>query len=340
MTLNTFRFHTSALLLFIISTCPISAQTRQESAKALFQDGYTLYQQYYGAVAITPLEAAAKLGHAEAAYWVGEILRKRYSFITEEAGTFYRQAADGGEVYAMLRFAQKGNMCGTLRDCDYDRKQWLDRAEAAALARAETGDTVAMMELFSVSWMQGNEKAAFNWTLKAAEAGDAVAQHWLAIGLLSEREMGFYWTEASRRKDILKWLRASAHGGFPKAMTKLAEELRKDRQLKEARYWVEQMAKTDYYDAILEGASQIMMGPDVAEIYGPETSYHFAKARPIEGAALLIALHREKGSQMPLDIIDAYRLHLTPEILEKAEALSKELLVDTPIIYYLPKFGM
>jgi hypothetical protein len=27
-------------------------------------------------------------------------------------------------------------------------------------------------------------------------------------------------------------------------------------------------------------------------------------------------------------------------MLKKAETLSKELLVDTPIIYYLPKFGM
>ena len=340
MILRILRVQVSTLCILIAANSSVCAQTEDKRAESLFREGYILYQQRYGAVAITPLEEAASRGHPEAAYWVGEILRKRYSFITGEADTFYRQAADGGEVYAMLRFAQKGNMCGTLRDCDYDHKQWLDRAEETALARAETGDTVAMMELFSVSWMQGNEKAAFNWILKAAEAGDAVAQHWLAIGLLSEREMGFYWTEASRRNDILKWLRASAHGGFPKAMTKLAEELRKDRQLEEARYWVEQMAKTDYFVAVIEGATQIMMGPDVAQIYGPEMSYHFEKARPIEGAALLLALHREKGSQASLDMIDAYREHLTPETLEKAEALSKELLVDTPIIYYLPKFGM
>jgi TPR repeat protein len=334
------RTQLHALLVLIAFTSSVLAQTQQEQAEDLFQTGYTLYQQYYGAVAITPLEEAAKLGHAEAAYWVGEILRKRYSFITEEAGTFYRQAADGGEVYAMLRFAQKGNMCGTLRDCDYDHKQWLDRAEAAALARAETGDTAAMMELFSVFWMQSNEKAALNWTLKAAEAGDVVAQHWLAIGLLSEREMGFYWTEASRRNDILKWLRASAENGYPPAMLKLAITLRAQNDLEQARYWVEQMAQTDYYDAVVEAGTQIMMGPDVGEILLPSISYHFEKPRPVQGAALLMAIHRQTGSSAPMKVIDAYREHLTPEMLKKAETLSKELLVDTPIIYYLPKFGM
>ena len=340
MALKILRVHTYALLLLILSISSLAAQTQQERAEALFQEGYTLYQQRYGAVAITPLEKAAKLGHAEAAYWVGEILRKRYGFISNEIEQFYRQAADGGEVYAMLRFGQKGKFCGTLGNCNYDRHQWLDRAKETALPRAKAGGTQSMMAVSLAYGLDGDLSEEFRWVKEAAEHGHAFAQYWLAVGLLDNQKMGFYWTEASRRNDILKWLRASAHGGFPKAMLKLAKELRKDNQLEEAQYWVEQMAKTDYYDAILEGASQIMMGPDVAEIYGPEMSYHFEKARPIEGAALLLALHREKGSQAPLDIIDAYSEFLTPEMLEKAEALSKELLVDTPIIYYLPKFGL
>lgn len=53
-----------------------------------------------------------------------------------------------------------------------------------------------------------------------------------------------------------------------------------------------------------------------------------------------MAVHRQTGKSDSMKAIDAYREHITPEILEKAEALSKELLVDTPIIYYLPKFGI
>jgi len=322
------------LLTLIISISSAWAQNQRERAEDLFQAGYTLYQQRYGAVAITPLEEAAKLGHAEAAYWVGEILRKRYSFITEEAGTFYRQAADGGEVYAMLRFAQKGNMCGTLRDCDcdYDHKQWLDRAEAAALARAETGDTAAMMELFSVFWMQGNKKAALNWTLKAAEAGDAVAQHWLAIGLLSEREMGFCWSEASRRKDVLKWLKASAEQGFPKAIENLAVEYYKDGRFEDCHEWVDRMGQTDYFDALYNYGLVLMDGPEGMYLY-PET-------RSVDGLATLLALHRQTGSSAVQRSIDRRLPDLDPEIVNEARARSENLLVDTPILHYLPKFGI
>jgi hypothetical protein len=310
----------------------VCAQTEDKSAESLFREGYILYQQRYGAVAITPLEEAASRGHPEAAYWVGEILRKRYSFITGEADTFYRQAADGGEVYAMLRFAQKGNMCGTLRDCDYDHKQWLDRAEEAALARAETGDTVAMMELFSVSWMQGNEKAALNWTLKAAEAGDAVAQHWLAIGLLSEREMGFYWTEASRRKDVLKWLKASAEQGFAKAIENLAVEYYKDGRFEDCHEWVDRMGQTDYFDALYNYGLVLMDGP--------EGMYRYPETRSVDGLATLLALHRQTGSSAVQRSIDRRLPDLDPEIVDEARARSEKLLVDTPILHYLPKFGM
>ena len=60
----------------------------------------------------------------------------------------------------------------------------------------------------------------------------------------------------------------------------------------------------------------------------------------MEGAAILLALHRQTGKDAPLKMIEVYRDKLTPEIMAKAEARSKELLVDTPVIYYLPKFGI
>ena len=332
MILRILRVQVSTVCILIAASASVCAQTEDKRAESLFREGYILYQQRYGAVAITPLEEAASRGHPEAAYWVGEILRKRYSFITGEADTFYRQAADGGEVYAMLRFAQKGNMCGTLRDCDYDHKQWLDRAEETALARAETGDTVAMMELFSVSWMQGNEKAALNWTLKAAEAGDAVAQHWLAIGLLSEREMGFYWTEASRRKDVLKWLKASAEQGFPKAIENLAVEYYKDGRFEDCHEWVDRMGQTDYFDALYNYGLVLMDGP--------EGMYRYPETRSVDGLATLLALHRQTGSSAVQRSIDRRLPDLDPEIVNEARARSENLLVDTPILHYLPKFGI
>lgn len=326
--------------LLVLSACPAFAESDKEQAEVLFQKGYTLYQQLYRPVAITPLEKAAKLGHAEAAYWVGEILRKRYTYMTDEAEQFYRQAAEGGEVYAMLRLAQKGKMCGTLRDCDYDREKWLDRAMGIALPKAEAGDTEAMMAMALAVGIGGDRDEGFEWVKRAAENGHAFAQYWLATGLLGDRKMGFYWTDEGRQEDIIQWLRASAEQGFPKAMLKLAVKLRERGQLEEARHWVEKMAETDYYDALVEAGVQIMMGPDIGKVLSPAISYHFERPRPVEGAAILLAVHREKGKKEVLELIEYYQDYMTPEIMAKAEARSKELLVNTPIIYYLPKFGM
>lgn len=316
------------------------AETSDEKAAELFKEGYTFYQQYYSPNAFGKFKQAAQLGHAEAAYYAGNILRRNHTYITEEAEEFYRQAAEGGDVYAMLRLGQDDKFCGTLRNCDYDREKWISKALDTALSRAEAGDSDAMMELFSVYWAAGDRTSALEWTVKAAEHGNAFAQYWLAVGLLDEREMGFYWTDAGRRADILKWLKASAEQGFPKAMLKLALELRDSGQLEEARYWVEAMGKTDYYDAILESGAAILFGPDAESLYGEGAGYGFTEPRPVEGAAILLALHRQTGKDAPLKMIEVYRDKLTPEIMAKAEARSKELLVDTPVIYYLPKFGI
>jgi hypothetical protein len=74
--------HIFGFLLLLVFVLPVSAETEQERAEALFQEGYTLYQRLLRPIAITPLEKAANLQHAEAAYWVGEILRKRYTYMT------------------------------------------------------------------------------------------------------------------------------------------------------------------------------------------------------------------------------------------------------------------
>lgn len=327
------------LVLMFFAAFPALAETNQERAEALFQEGYTLYQQRYSPNAFTKFKEAARLGHAEAAYYAGNILRRNSTYITPEAEEFYRQAAEGGDVYAMLRFAQKGKMCGTLRNCDYDREEWLDRAKEIVLPKAEAGDTQAMMALSSAYAIGGDSDKDFEWVERAAENGHASAQYWMAV-MLDEQDRGFYWTEEGRKEDILKWLRASAEQGFPKAMLKLAVKLREQGQLEEARYWIERMAETDYYDALVEAGVQIMMGPDIGKVLSPTISYHFEKPRPVEGAAILLAVHREKGKDEPLELIERYEDYLTPEIMAEAKERSKELLVDTPIIYYLPKFGM
>lgn len=319
-------------LLLVITTLFARAEAGGEIAEVLFQEGYTLYQQRYSPNAFAKFKEAAQLGHAEAAYYAGNILRRNHTYITEEAEAFYRQAAEGGDVDAMLRLGQEGKLCGTLRSCDYDRDKWIRKALDTALSRAETGDSDAMMELFSAYWAAGDRKSAFEWTKKAAEHGNAFAQYWLAVGLLDEREMGFYWTQAGRRADILKWLKASAEQGFPKAMFKLAVEYKEDGRFDEANGWVDRLGQTDYFDALYNYGLILLEGP--------KGMFKYPTAKPVEGLAVLIALHRQTGSSAVQRSIDKRLPSLTAELVTEAEVLSRELLVDTPILHYLPKFGI
>ena len=325
----------------LCALCPfiVYAGEHGEAAEEFFQEGYVLYQQYSGTRSLEKFRAAAELGHTEAAYYAGNIIRQDYTYITKESENYYRQAAEGGDVHAMLRLAQGSSVCGTLRECDYDRDAWLERAIKTALPMAKAGDTEAMMALSSAYAIKGDPSADFEWVKRAAENGHAFAQYWMAV-MLGQQKRGFYWTNAGRSADVLNWLRESAEQGFPKAMLKLALELRKIGQHQEAQYWVEKMGKTDYYDAILESGTAIMLGPDAATLYGQNSDYGFAEPRPVKGAALLLALHRQTGKKAPLEMIEAYQDHLTPEMMAEAEALSKELLVDKPILHYLPKFGI
>ena len=322
------------LVLFLTASVTL-AEASQGRADQLFHEGYTLYQQHSANRALAKFKEAAQLGHAEAAYYAGNIIRQDYTYITKESEQYFRQAAEGGDVYAMLRLAQGSSVCGTLRDCDYDREEWVDRALNTALIRAEAGDSEAMMELFSVYWQKGERSKAFDWTKKAAEHGNPFAQYWLAVGLLDERKMGFYWTQAGRRADILTWLEASAEQGFPKAMHKLASEYAQDGRMEEAIEWLERMGETDYFSALFEYGLVLVAGPD-----GSEGRIQYPESKSVEGLAVLFALHRETGNSSVQFGIEQTLADLDPETIAEAKTRSRELLVDTPILHYLPKFGI
>ncbi|MBQ0763591.1 tetratricopeptide repeat protein [Marinobacter psychrophilus] len=326
------KFQIWMLLTLIISVSSAWPQTKPNQAEILFREGYILYQQRYSPNAFTKFKEAASLGHAEAAYYAGNIIRRNFTFITEEAADFYRQAADGGDIYAMLRFAQKGKMCGTLRNCNYDRQKWIDRAKETALPESKAGDTQAMMAVSIAYGLDGDLGEEFGWVKKAAEHGHAFAQYWLATGLLGDQKMGFYWTEASRRKDVLKWLRASAEQGFAKAIENLAVEYYKDGRFEDCHEWVDRMGQTDYFDALYNYGLVLMDGP--------EGMYRYPETRSVDGLATLLALHRQTGSSAVQRSIDRRLPDLDPKIVDTARARSEKLLVDTPILHYLPKFGI
>lgn len=322
------------LLIILLALFVSGLEANQNRSATLFKEGYVLYQQNLASKALVKFKEAAKLGHTEAAYYAGNIIRQNYTYITKESEQYYRQAAEGGDIYAMLRLAQGSSVCGTLRECDYDREAWLERAIETALPEAETGDTEAMMALSSAYAIKGDQSADFVWVERAAENGHAFAQYWMAV-MLDEQGRGFYWTQAGRRADILKWLEASAEQGFPKAMHKLASEYAQDGRMEEAVVWADRMGKTDYFSALFEYGLILTAGPD-----GSEGKVQYPEVKLVEGLALLFALHRETGNSLVQFSIERILTELDSETIAEAKEKSEELLVDTPILHYLPKFGI
>lgn len=319
------------MLLFV---SVVSAEPQQRQAASLFQEGHLLYQQRLNESALIKFREAARLGHVEAAYYAGNIIRRKHTFITTEAERYYVKAAEGGDVYAMLRLAQQDSLCGTLRDCDYDSESWLQLAIATARPIAESGDAGAMMALSSAYAIKGDQSADFEWVERAAESGHAFAQYWMAV-MLDEQNRGFYWTESGRREDVLRWLEASAKQGFPKAILKLATEYAIDGRTDKAAKWIDRMGQTDYFDALYEYGLLLIDGP------GDGAGFlQYPEAKPTEGLAMLFALYRETGDASVGRSIERRLPDLESEVVIQARAKAKELLVDTPVLHYLPKFGM
>ncbi|MFL1454275.1 tetratricopeptide repeat protein [Marinobacter sp. GN3S48] len=322
------------LLLYsslLVTGLPLQAQADAEKSETMLREGLAWHERGFPSKAFPKLEKAADLGYTEAFYYAGRFIQRRGE-LNREAEAFYQQAADRGRIYALLRLAQKDYDCSGLWSCWMDQDEWLDKALDLVLPRAESGNPEAMKAVHSIYRAQNNSGDEWEWIQRAAEAGHAYSQYRLAY-LIDGQEKGFYWTKAGRQEDARKWLQKAAKNGYPKAMSKLAIKLREQGELEEARYWVEAMAQTDYYDAVLEAGAQIMMGPDIAEVYSPTISYHFEAPRPIEGAALLLALHRNTGRPATLDAIKAYEDYLTPEMLAEALERSEELLTDTAIFF-------
>lgn len=145
--------------------------------------------------------------------------------------------------------------------------------------------------------------------------------------------MGFYWTEEGRRQDVFKWLVTSAEQGYPKAMLKLAMEYKLSGHNDKSLVWIKRLGQTDYFDGLYEFGLVMVGDPHKGE-------QSRAANEVVEGLATLIALHRQTGSLRVKESIDLRLPEINPELIKKAQAKSEELLVDTPILHYLPKFGI
>ncbi len=317
------------LILWTFSHVSVSKESEAKEAGRLFQEGFVLYQQHLSPEALQKFRKAAELGHAEAAYYAGEIIRIGHTFITPKSEKWYRLAAEGGDIYAMLRLAN-ADVCKFMMGCDIDKDEWFEKALKQALPQGEAGDTEAMKALYSIYGAKGDEDEAWEWLNKAASRGHAFSQYLKSY--LIKNGYTFYWTDTGRTEDAIHWMRESAESGFPKAINDLAKLLRENGRLEEARYWVREMGKTDYFGALLEYGTALALGP--------ESIYKFSNSDREEGFAMLFALIRETGSGQARRAVKYYSEGVPPELIEAAKVRSGELLVDMPVLHYDPKFGL
>lgn len=105
--------------------------------------------------------------------------------------------------------------------------------------------------------------------------------------------------------------------------------------MEEAIEWLERMGETDYFSALFEYGLVLVAGPD-----GSEGRIQYPESKSVEGLAVLFALHRETGNSSVQFGIEQTLADLDPETIAEAKTRSRELLVDTPILHYLPKFGI
>lgn len=243
-----------ALIALIFSTYAFAQLTPdQEAAK---KRGIALFNQYK--TAEPELRIAAEAGDAEAQFYLGEELRQQSQYITAEAQNWYEAAALQGDLYAMLRLATSENdLCNVMNNCTQSSKKrtdWIDLLNKETEKRANNNDGEAMY----VKYLYTGQ---LEWLEKSAEFKFARSQ-WLLASRYKEGEKFFLpW---KRSEEVGRLLKASAENGFPAGMLEYAAYLYEHGgDLSDARYWIEEAAKTGYqsgvssYGAYLAHASSL-----------------------------------------------------------------------------------
>ena len=157
-------FSMAIFTLFIVCNSAW-AQLTAEQEKARIK-GVFLYNMDDGYTSKPFLEIAANAGDGESQYYLAELIRLRKKHISPEAQALYEAAAEKGDIYAMMRLANKNDdLCHIMENCPPDIKtpqQWSETARALAKERVSQGDTEAMYQLFLLT-------GKFDWLTMAAE---------------------------------------------------------------------------------------------------------------------------------------------------------------------------
>jgi hypothetical protein len=315
------------LLLLVNNFAWAQLTPEQEEARV---KGITAYNMMRGFTAKPFLEVAAKAGDTESQYYLADLILLRKKYITPEAQALYEAAAEKGDIYAMLRLADKNDdLCHTMENCPPDLKtpqQWLESARTLATERASQGEAEAMYQLYSIT-------GKFDWLTQAAKSGFPRAQYML--GDLYAADYGTFLIPGNREKEIEKWYKASAESGYPPGMNRYADLLKKHGDLQGFAYWIEKSAKAGDFGAMSDYAAWSAHMPD-------KVGYPLDLVKAY-GLTLLMA---EADPGLPSSpgyggqVLPKVAAKMTPEQIEAGKAFAKEWAkTHPPLSRFPPKYG-
>jgi TPR repeat protein len=313
-------------MLFIFSASFAQADLSAELIIAR-DKGITLFKQsdWYDSQPL--LQIAAESGDPKAQYYLAEAIRLSKRYTTDEARKWYTAAADQGDLYAMLRLSNAGDLCKIMDTCgEKSGAQWREQAEKVALERAKAGDAEAMSVLYTIG-------KGVAWLEKAAENGDGNAQHFLAIAY--ENGDGWFLIPGSREKAVKKWAKASAENGYAPGIDMYANLLFENGGSKEeVAYWLKKGAEAGHLEDVGSYARYVAHLPNkldyplnLIEAYG----INYLITQLTGGGAA------PENARRMLPRIAA---KMTPEEIQQGIEFAKEWeKTHPPLSYYPPIYG-
>ena len=287
--------------------------------------GIILYNQYKARSATPFLTTAAEAGDPEAQFFLGESLRQNNRFMTSEAKQWLEAAADQGHVYSMIRLARSSsNLCSAIGSCPEGSRspgEWYEHAYDAIQPLAEQGNAEAMFQMYKLT-------LDADWRARAAEAGHSEAQYWHAAFI--EEGAGSFWWPGSRQKEVEKWFKASAEGGYPLGMMRHAGILADNADDAGYRYWMSKAASTGYARAVYA----------LAALSGHEPERHGIELDLVKSYGLLHLLLELDGGgstgSVAKSTMPDVEIKMTPEQIQQALEFAEEWKASHPPLSYFP----
>ena len=276
-----------------------------------YQQGTLLYQQNKYTQARPLLKHAANRGYPAAALMYADTFYANLFIQTEQESEYIVKAAEMGSIIGMLR-------AGGTRAINEDRRLWKVQASRVLNNLADQGNPFAM-QLLSASVDDRDERS--DWLKKAAEAGDAFAQHELARRYGSGDD--WFLIPGKREKETERFFKAAADSGYWLGMLDYADRLKKRGNIKG-------------YQSIID---ELVEAGDALSILGISGSY--VDAREYELAAYYSKIYldsmgnegKQSGYKAAQSIYDEAVLPLTPEQIKQVDVRVQQYLKTHTVRY-------